>query len=223
MSIIMVNAWQRLCSMRRVELQHIVCGVATLDVIIPDSKGRRMMMRMPISLLAPPDETRFLRDFFRFASSRVSVETRLTNLAGFGQVDLLGRNAPDAYNAVLETMDRTHDPRRCGLSFAPLRAKVCRDPSLLDHPYFPHQLVDHPWFTKEALVRFRKLVPGDQTDAVEVMRRIAGWSAFGQLFTTYCRTWHIQLGLSMPRSIGREAPSNLRQPFDDSVRLVSNE
>jgi hypothetical protein len=198
-SIVMVNAWQRLCSMWRVELQHIICGTQSLDVIVPDSKGRRLMMRMPISLLAPLEEVRFLREFKLFAATRVPSNTRLTKLAGFGPVDKFGRNAPAAYRAAFKALDRTHDPRRCGMSFAPLRAMVCRNPTLLDHPYFPKRLIVHPWFALEALARFRKLIPADQTDAVEILRRIAGWSAFGQLFTSYCRTWHIQLALCMPR------------------------
>jgi len=212
LSIVMVHGWQRFRSMRLVELQHIICGVRTregiksLDVIIPDSKGGRLMIRSPISLLAPPSETEFLQNFSTFATGRFLPIKRLTELAGFGKIERSGRNAKAVYKPAFLRMGGTHDPRRSGLSFAPIRALLARRPDLIDHPLFPERLKTHCWFTPDALLRFRQLVPADQTDAAEIIRRIAGWRTYTQLFTTYCRTWHILLALHMPPKIWEDFP-----------------
>lgn len=197
-AIILLYGWQRFRSIRLVELRHIAASPNFLEVIIPDSKGGWRMMRLPVDRLAPPEEVDFLRDFLAVSSRHFTPETRLTALAGFGNIGPKGHGARSAYRAALRHFGPMHDARRCGISWAPVRAMVARDPELRRHPFFPERLREHYWFSDDGLARFRQLLPAAQTDSVEVVRRIAGWTSYSQFFQCYCRSWHIQLGLSIP-------------------------
>ena len=197
-AIILFYAWQRFRSLRLVELRHIIVSPSYLDLVIPDSKGGWRMLRLPISRLAPADECAFLRNFQATAYSLgFSPSTRLTQMADMGIIHRRGHGSRQSYRNALRILGRLHDPRRVGLSLAPIRALVARRPELLHHPYFPEFLKSHWWFSRDGLDAFLKLLPSDQTDSVEVFRRIAGWTDYKQFFSTYCRTWHIITALQM--------------------------
>jgi len=197
-AIILLHGWQRFRSIRLVELRHIIVSPSFLEVIIPDGKGGWLMLRLPLDRLTPSREIAFLRDFLSVASLRFENTTRLTALAGFGNIDSRGIGARLAYRKALKHFGPMHDARRCGLSWAPIRAMVARNPQLLKNSSLPAKLRDHHWFTAQGLSQFLKLLPAEQTDSVEVFRRIAGWTSYSQFFRSYCRSWHLQLALSVP-------------------------
>lgn len=192
LEIILIHGWQRFRALRSLCLSDIHCSGNIVEIRIPDDKGGRRDQVIPIYRLAPPEALEVLR---KFREEGETLDIPLTELAGFGRVGKYGKNSRTVYKKMLRWAGNLHMPRKIGLSCAPLRAQVCRSPNLRNHPYFPEELRNHWWFSDEGLAQFRRLLPAQNTDVAEVIRRIAGWTTYTQLFSTYCRTWHIQLGL----------------------------
>lgn len=192
LEIVLIDGWQRFRALRSLCREDIHCSGGIVEIRIHDDKGGRREQIIPIYRLAAPETLDFLRAF----NARQDIDgIPLTELAGFGRVGPKGKNSRPVYRNMRNWAGNLHMPRKIGLSCAPLRAQVCRNPNLRDHPYFPDQLRNHWWFSDEGLAQFRRLLPGSHTDAAEVIRRIAGWKTYAQLFSSYCRSWHVQLGL----------------------------
>lgn len=192
LEIILVHGFQRFRALRSVSPKDILCSGKIVEIRIPDDKGGMRKQIIPIYRLAPPEAVDFLRTF-KVPDNAATIP--LTELAGFGRVEAKGKNSRRVYKVMLQWAGKLHLPRKSGLSFAPLRAQIFRNPDLRNHPYFPEQLREHWWFSDEGLAQFGRLIPAANTDVAEVIRRIAGWKTYSQLFSSYCRTWHIQMGL----------------------------
>jgi len=199
MCAIMVHGWQRHCSLMRLELGDLILGGNHPELVIRYTKTGRVDQRIPVWAIFPDEEIQGLRDLERYAAGNLecSSDTRLTELAGIGRFnDQNSALAQQLFRkrlacATKYSPDITHLPRSNGLSWAPVRAIVCRHPSLLNLAMM-RPLRIHPWFQLHELRKFRRIVPSLECDMVEVFRRVACWASPEQFLESYCRSWHFQ-------------------------------
>lgn len=209
MCLLLADCWQRHCSIVSVELQHFAMGINYQELRIVRSKNGPANQAIPLWALLSPTDLQFLRKFLdRCQAEYPNDKTRrLTEVAGIGRFDCSQfQVAQKAFVRELRTKnpnfcDVTHLPRVTGLSWAPIRALAAFRPDIMSHPEISN-LSSHPWFTEEALGRFRQLLGSKATDSLEIYRRIACWSTPEQFVKTYWRLSHLYLDLHLYLSPG---------------------
>lgn len=199
---ILVHGWQRHCSLIHLKLcDFLLDGEHPETHILWTKMG---LVNQSISLwgIMPDEEIAGLRRFIRFCDEELHLpgETLLTKLAGFGEFQ--GATSSVAQKLFCQAMGRlvpeflesTHIPRATGLSWAPVRALAAFYPQVLSHPTLV-LLRGHPWFSESELRKFRAMLAANNTDSVELFRRIACWTTSEQFVSTYCRSSHVLLQL----------------------------
>ena len=201
---ILVHGWQRHCSLVHLQLGDMLLAGDHPEIVIRWSKSGWTNQRVPIWAIMPDEEIAGLRSLLRYAARDLgcSWNTRLTELAGLGRFEtpasaIAQRKFCEAMaRRVPEFRHSTHLPRGSGLSWAPVRALVAHHPELMNHPILA-PLCGDPWFRPEDLVKFRGIIPSTSTDSAEIFRRIACWATTEQFISSYCRSWHVLLGLRL--------------------------
>ncbi len=202
LAIILVEGWQRHCSLLHLELQHII-PAPSLGVYIKQSKTGYVDTVLPAWALLPPEDLEYLRQFQQIALAvGYPPATRLFELAG---IDLEQKYA-QIYKSFRDRVasqsntpiTSTHIARATGLSWAPIRALLSHYPELLNSRHLD-EVRDHYWFSPQGLDGMRALVPGESSHSAEVFRRIACWATPTELFLSYCRTWPLLIALHQER------------------------
>lgn len=134
MAIILVRCFQRFRSFVRFAVEDIICGETTVEVLIAYSKNGRIMQRIPLAPLCAACEVQYVSDFRRYVGQLgIDQTTRLTELAGLGRLYERGSKAREKYKRALGRFRECiglHDPRRSGLSMAPIRMILAHHPEV---------------------------------------------------------------------------------------------
>ena len=193
MVIILVRCFQRFRSFVRFTVEDIICGETTVEVLIAYTKNGRVMQRIPLEPLCTALEVQFVRDFRQYVGQQgFDKEILLTELAGLGRLYERGTKARQKYRKALKLLIGLHEPRRSGLSMAPLRMILAHHPEVAN---VYEELQGSAIFSAESLKLFRKIIPTQTTDSAEIFRRIACWRSLKQFYYAYCRSWPLQLRL----------------------------
>jgi len=196
MAIVLVRCFQRFRSFVQFAVEDIICGETTVEVLIVHSKNGRIMQRIPLEPLCTVSEVQFVRDFRKYVGELgIGQETPLTELAGLGRLSERGTNPRRKYKKALGRFCEfvgVHDPRRSGLSMAPLRMILAHHPEVTN---LYEELQGSAIFSAESLEFFRRIIPTQTTDSAEIFRRIACWRSMKQFYHAYCRSWPLQLRL----------------------------
>jgi hypothetical protein len=197
--IILYFGAQRFRNLRKLTLNDIKPFSGGAEVIIREGKNGRIMQRLPLWGLAPPEVNVFLVDVLDYARGlNIPLERNVWGMCGVGGIGVGGmgeggRGARMAYRRWIKKLggiEGTHAPRRCTLSWLAVRIHCARHPEVPKEDFLPASVTTAMVFSTSAMAGLKKLIPSDETDALEIIRRIATWTSRHQFFGTYCRAFH---------------------------------
>lgn len=216
MNLILVHAFRRFRCLIGIQLQHFLIGQKFIEVIIPHTKNAEANMRLPLWALLPEEDIQFIRHFITFLRRQKDAKRKnqypetmyLTELTAIGYVRRqISETGQDKFRDLMRKYcpaftkgngdGGTHQPRRFGCSWFPIRVMVMFNPWLLKKEPLLACCRVHVWFREDTMQRLRRMIPTESTDSLEILRRIGGWASTEQILKTYCRSWPLQILLQM--------------------------
>lgn len=192
--VILYFGAQRFRNLRNLSLNDIKPFSGGVEVIVREGKNGRIMQRLPLWGLAPANVNAFLVDVLDYARSlNIPLERNVWGMCGAGGIGEGGRGARVVYRRWIKQLggiEGTHAPRRCTLSWLAVRIHCARHPEVTPEDFLPASVTTSMAFSTSAMEGLKKLIPSDETDALEIIRRISTWTSRHQFFGTYCRAFH---------------------------------
>jgi hypothetical protein len=96
----------------------------------------------------------------------------------------------------IDGSDSLHLPRICFATFWPLRVMCARNRLLVERTDL-NEVWKNVWFSTEMLDKLFKLVGGEETDSLEIARRLMGHTSTFEFINDYCRSWPLQMKLAI--------------------------